>query len=185
MASQSVPSTWPFPSGVHGLIAQIPDRYWAPVAASAILTIIGAIAIAADEPLLFASLGPSAYLAAKKPRERSTTFYNVFVGHMTGLGAGFLAVFALGAWNAPTPFVNSYSLAPVRLFAVALAVLWSLFADSLLRVDHTATEATTILVATGFFRTGTDALMVIQAVAIMAFLSEVFRRLRAGRPPEQ
>jgi hypothetical protein len=104
---------------------------------------------------------------------------------MTGLGAGFLAVFALGAWNAPTPFVNSYSLAPVRLFAVALAVLWSLFADSLLHVDHTATEATTILVATGFFRTGTDALMVIQAVAIMAFLSEVFRRLRAGRPPEQ
>ncbi len=175
----------PFSSGLHGAITRIPDRYWAPVAASAMLAIIGAIGIASSEPLLFASLGPSAYLAARKPQERSTKFYNVFMGHLSGLAAGFLAVFALGAWNAPVPFVDSHSLAPVRLFAIALAVLWSLSFDSLLHVDHAPTEATTILVASGVFRTATDALMVIQGVAIMAFLSEMFRRLRARHPQEQ
>ncbi|HEX7363183.1 MAG TPA: hypothetical protein VF283_22055 [Bryobacteraceae bacterium] len=107
-----------------------------PLAAAIMLGVIGVIGIGAREPLLFASLGPSAYLAARKPTQRSTTFYNVFVGHMSGL----------------------------------------------LGVDHTATEATTLLVASGLFRTGADALMVVQGVVIMAFLSEVFRRLRVGQP---
>jgi hypothetical protein len=109
---------------------------WAPFATSAMVTIIASIGIAAHDLLLFASLGPSAYLAARKPQERSTTFYNVFAGHMTGMGAGFLAVFALGAWNAPIPFVTSYSVAPVRLFAVAIAVFCSLLADALLHVGR-------------------------------------------------
>lgn len=98
------------------------------------------------------------------------------------LGAGFFAVFLLHAWTAPITFVNSYSIAPLRVACMALAVFLSLFADSLLHIDHAATEATTILVAMGFFRTFTDALMVVQGVAIIAILSELFRRLRAGQP---
>ena len=149
MPSENIPSTSPFPFRLHSAIARIPVMLWAPFATSAMVTIIASIGIAAHDLLLFASLGPSAYLAARKPQERSTTFYNVFAGHMTGMGAGFLAVFALSAWNAPIPFVTSYSVAPVRLFAVAIAS-----SAAFLRTRccmWAATEATTILVATGFF----------------------------------
>ena len=177
-----IPPLWPFPPAWRDWAGRVPDRYWAPTAAVLMLAAVAGIGIAAREPLLFASLGPSAYLAAHKPRERSASFHNVFLGHMIGLGAGFFAVFLLHAWTAPITFVNSYSIAPIRLACVALAVFLSLFADSLLHIDHAATEATTILVATGFFRTAKDALMVVQAVAIVAILSELFRRVRAGEP---
>lgn len=146
------------------------------------LSAVAGIGIAAREPLLFASLGPSAYLAAHRPRERTSSFHNIFLGHMIGLGAGFFAVFVLHAWTAPVSFVNSYSIAPIRVAAMALAVFLSMFADCRLGIDHAATEATTILVAMGFFRTATDALMVVQGVAIIAILSELFRRVRAGQP---
>lgn len=169
---------------MHNFVTRIPDRYWGPLAASFMVTTVAAIGWAAKEPLLFASLGPSVYLAAKKPDQRSTTFYNVFVGHLTGLGAGFFSVFIFHAWNAPVPFVTSYSIAPIRIAVLAVAVFLSLFIDSLLNVDHTATEATTILVATGFFKTATDALMVVQGVTLIALLSEIFRRLRAGHTHE-
>lgn len=182
LRSKEIPPLWPFPAAWHDRVARIPDRYWAPAAAVLMLSAVAGIGIAAREPLLFASLGPSAYLAAHKPKERTASFHNIFLGHMIGLGAGFFSVFLLHAWTAPITFVNSYSIAPIRLACVALAVLLSMFADCLLHIDHAATEATTILVATGFFRTATDALMVVQAVAIIAILSELFRRVRAGQP---
>lgn len=177
--AQVANSPWPIPEALHDWALRVPTRYWAPIAASLMVTAVAAVGFAAKEPLLFASLGPSAYLAARKPEQKSTKFYHVFVGHLVGLGAGFLTVYMLGASKAPVPFVTSYSIAPIRIAVIALAVFLSLFVDALLQVDHTATEATTILVAAGFFRTATDALMVIQGVALMAVLSELFRRLRA------
>lgn len=182
MSSQSIPPLWPFPAAWRDRVGRIPDSYWAPSAAVLMLSAVAGIGIAAREPLLFASLGPSAYLAAHKPKERTSSFHNVFLGHMIGLGAGFLAVFVLHAWSAPVAFVDSYSIAPIRVAAMALAVFLSMFADCRLGIDHAATEATTILVAMGFFRTAADAVMVVQAVAIVATLSELFRRLRAGQP---
>jgi hypothetical protein len=183
MQAQVANPAWPIPEALHDRALRVPMRYWAPLAASAMLTAIAGIGVAAKEPLLFASLGPSAYLAARKPQEKSTTFHNVFFGHLIGLGAGFLSVWVLGASHAPVPFLSSYSIAPIRLAVIALAVFLSLFVDALLGIDHTATEATTLLVATGFFRTAMDALVVIQSVAIMAVLSELFRRLRAPDRP--
>jgi HPP family len=183
--SQDIPPLWPFPRGWHEWARRIPDRYWAPTAAVLMLSAVAGIGIAAREPLLFASLGPSAYLAAHKPKERTSSFHNVFLGHMIGLGAGFLAVFLLHAWSAPVSFVNSYSIAPIRVASMALAVFLSMFADCRLGIDHAATEATSILVAMGFFRTVTDALMVVQGVAIIAILSELFRRIRAGQSREE
>jgi hypothetical protein len=179
---EDIPPVSPFPLAWHEKVARVPDRYWAPAAAAVMVSAVAAIGFAAHEPLLFASLGPSAYLAARKPHERSGAFYSVFIGHMIGLGAGFLAVFLLNAWNAPVPYVTSYSIAPIRIAVVAIAVFLSLFVDALIHVDHAATEATTILVATGFFHTARDAAMVVQGVVIMAILSELFRRLRGGRP---
>ncbi len=181
-SSQDIPPLWPFPPAWRDWAARFPDRYWAPTAAVLMLSAVAGIGIAAREPLLFASLGPSAYLAAHRPRERTASFHNIFLGHMIGLGAGFFAVFLLHAWSAPITFVNSYSIAPIRVACVALAVFLSMFADFRLGIDHAATEATTILVATGFFRTVTDAVMVVQGVVIIAILSELFRRVRAGQP---
>lgn len=180
--SQDVPPLRPFPASWRHWAGRIPDRYWAPAAAVLMLSAVAGIGIAAREPLLFASLGPSAYLAAHKPKERTASFHNIFLGHMIGLGAGFLSVFLLHAWTAPVSFVNSYSIAPIRVAAMALAVFLSMFADCRLGIDHAATEATTLLVALGFFRTATDALMVVQGVAIIAILSELCRRLRVGEP---
>ena len=53
------------------------------------------------QPLIFASLGPTAYERVEQPQIRRAKVYNIIVGHLVGLGAGFLSVFVLNAWSEP------------------------------------------------------------------------------------
>jgi hypothetical protein len=62
---------------------------------------IGALALAADQPWLFTSLGPTAFLQAVTPHEPGARIWNTIVDHAICLCAGFAALFAFGAQNTP------------------------------------------------------------------------------------
>ena len=47
-----------------------------------LLFFVGAIGLALNLPLLFTSLGPTAYEQIEKPAEQSAHPYNIIVGHM-------------------------------------------------------------------------------------------------------
>ncbi|MGB8987918.1 MAG: HPP family protein [Candidatus Sulfotelmatobacter sp.] len=66
----------------------------------ALILLMGAIALAVRRPLIFASLGPSAYELVEKPFAPSARTYNIIVGHLLGLVAGFVSLWLLAAWNA-------------------------------------------------------------------------------------
>lgn len=45
------------------------------------IALIGIAAATVNEPLLFPSLGPTAYLLSKTPLDASTSPYNIIIGH--------------------------------------------------------------------------------------------------------
>jgi hypothetical protein len=61
---------------------------------------IATIGWAIHMPLIFASLGPTAYEIVEKPNSKSARVYNVIVGHFVALGSGF---FRCGSWLRGTP----------------------------------------------------------------------------------
>lgn len=58
----------------------------------ALILVIGALGWATRQPLVFASLGPTAYEPVEKPSDRSARAYNIIVGHLVGLGSGIPGV---------------------------------------------------------------------------------------------
>jgi hypothetical protein len=70
-----------------------PDLLWATLGEGGLVLTLAAIGWATNQPLIFASLGPTAYELVELPQLPSARAYNIIVGHLIGLGAGFLAVY--------------------------------------------------------------------------------------------
>ncbi len=162
-------------------VAEVPDSLWAPLWEGALILIVGLTAWAAGQPWLFASLGPTAYEQAEKPHLRSARPYNVVVGHFVGIGAGFLALWLVHAWNAPKVIPQSH-LVWERLGAAVIAVTITTLVNLLLHSGQPAATSTTLLIALGAFQTPLSALWLAVGVVILAVVGEPVRRLRLRKP---
>lgn len=160
-----------------------PESAWSPLAGGLLTLIPGVIALMVGRPLLFASLGPTAYLQAAQPQQPTSRFPNVVLGHLVGFAVGALAVVLFSAADAPSAF-EAKQLAPQRVLASVLAMAGVLLIAALLKPAlHPPAAATTLLVTLGGFRpTWADALSVAFGVLIVAFAGEVLRRTRLAQP---
>lgn len=153
------------------------DLLWATLGEAGLISVITAVALAAREPLIFASLGPTAYELVEQPHQRSARTYNILVGHMIGLGTGFLALFLLGGWSEP----NALSTAIVtqrRFWIIVIAVTATTFLTLIARPGQPAALATTLLVALGSMQKGRDAVAMVIGVLLIAAIGEPLRRIR-------
>jgi len=156
----------------------IPEMVWAPLAAGALILMVGLLGLAAHQPLLFPSLGPTAFLQTETPDQPSARPYNSIVGHLTGLLAGFVAVWVCGAANAPS-VLASHELTSPRVWASVLAIVLTLLVGLLLRASHPPAAATTLLAALGGFPpTVRSTVTVLSGVLIVTLLGEILRRWR-------
>lgn len=55
-------------------IATLADPVWGPIAVGSVLGAVGLIGLAAGQPWLFPSLGPTAFLHAEKPDQPPSRF---------------------------------------------------------------------------------------------------------------
>ncbi|HEX8895723.1 MAG TPA: HPP family protein, partial [Terriglobales bacterium] len=69
------------------------DLVWATLGEGGLVLALAIIGWATKQPLIFASLGPTAYELVEQPQMPSARPYNVIVGHLLGVGAGFLALY--------------------------------------------------------------------------------------------
>lgn len=136
---------------------------------------VGAAGWAAHAPLLFTSLGPTAYELLEEPNAPSAKTYNVIVGHFVGLGSGFLSLWLLGAWNAPKVAMAGFVASP-RLWAAVLAVVITTAVTLALKSSQPASLTTTLLVALGSMQTRRDAVAIVIGVLILAALGYPLRR---------
>lgn len=160
-------------------LAGIPDYLWTPAAAGLLTLLCGLLGVAAHQLWLFPSIGPTAFLLAHSPDEPSSRTWNVVVGHLVGLGAGYLALWLLRGNAAPAVF-SVHALPPVRVWASALAVALTLAAQIATRSSHPPAAATTLLVALGGFRPILhDAGAVVAGVLIVAAGGALLRPVHA------
>jgi hypothetical protein len=156
------------------------DLIWATMGEGGLILALSAIGWATGQPLIFASLGPTAYELVEQPHMRSARAYNVVVGHFIGLGAGFLAVWILNAWSAPNVLTAGVVTAP-RLWAITLAATLTTVLTLLFKAGQPAALATTLLVSLGGMQTRKSALAIILGVVIVTAIGEPLRRLRMRR----
>lgn len=156
----------------------IPDAVWAPLSAGALMLVVGLAGLAAHQPLLFPSLGPTAFLHSETPDQDSARPYNTVVGHLIGLLAGFVAVWMFGAANAPSVLATHELTAP-RVWASVLAVMLTLLGGLLLRASHPPAAATTLIASLGGFPPAVrSTITVMSGVLLVTLCGEVLRRLR-------
>jgi hypothetical protein len=128
------------------------------------------------QPLIFASLGPTAYELVETPHRRSARPWNIFAGHLTGIGAGWLALFLTHAWR--TPAVSTAGVPFSRIWAATLAAALTVIGTLLLRASQPAAIATALLIATGIMQTPREAGIILGAVVLMILCGQPLRLLR-------
>ncbi|MGH9588239.1 MAG: HPP family protein [Acidobacteriaceae bacterium] len=163
------------------------DLLIAPVAEGLLILIVSIIGWASHQPLIFASLGPTAYELVETPKRPSARTYNVVVGHLIAVLAGFAALFIVRAWSAPP--VSGHGVPLLRVWAAVIAAALTAFFTLLLRASQPASLSTTLLISLGLMQTAQDGFMIMAGVILITLVGEPIRILRLKRlseiPPAQ
>jgi CBS-domain-containing membrane protein len=112
-----------------------------------VIALSGTWAWAVREPLIFPSLGATAFLIFETPMAEIGSPRNTIIGHVVGVLAGACALAVFGLLNAPSAYVAGVT--PARIGAIALAVALTGGILRLVRSAHPPAGATTIIVASG------------------------------------
>lgn len=158
----------------------------APVGEAVLILVVSLAAWFAHQPLVFASLGPTAYELIETPHRKSSRPYNVIVGHAIAVAAGFGAVWLSGAFNVSAVSLNTVPLA--RVGAAVIAALLTVLVTLLARATQPAALSTTLLIALGMMRTWRAAVIILLGVLLITAVGEPLRRWRLRYiplPPQQ
>lgn len=129
------------------------------------MSLSGLAAWGFDEPLLFPSLGATAFLIFETPMAEVGTPRNTVIGHAVGILAAALSLAIFGLLDAPSAFDEGVTLA--RVAAVALSVALTGGVLRLVRAAHPPAGATTIIVSSGLLAEGDQMLAVAAGVLIV------------------
>lgn len=126
-------------------------------------------------PMLFPSLGPSAFVLAMFPRSEASNTRRVIGGHVVGVVAGLVAYHLVGATGsmivaADPGSIDALRLAASGVVATGLTVGGMLAAD----VRHPPACATTLIVALGLLSTPLEGALILATVAVMVGVHRLF-----------
>ena len=152
------------------------DFFVAPVCEAALILVAGMAAWLTQVPLLFASLGPTAFEMTETPERNSARPYNVIVGHLIGVIAGFVALAATDAWR--TPAVSTHSISLLRVWASVIAALLTVAGTLMARATQPAALSTTLVIATGSMQRLVDGPIIMAAILLITLVGEPLRRWR-------
>jgi len=162
------------------------DLWVAPICEAALLLVAGVVGWAFHKPLLFSSLGPTAYELIETPERPSARAYNVFVGHLVGVISGFAGLYIFHA--SAVPGIAAGWVERPRIGAAIIAAALTVLLTLALRAAQPAAVATSLLIALGTFNHWQGGVTIMGAVAIMLIFGEPLRawRLRVReRVPHQ
>jgi hypothetical protein len=149
-----------------------------------LVAVLGAFAWMTGFPVLFPSLGPSAFVLAMFPESEASDTRRVVGSHAIGVVAGLLAysVFAAGLTMA-TP-VAPLSVPGLRLAASSgVAVFLTVAGMLLFRVRHPPACATTLIVSLGLLSTLVEGVTILAAVLALVAVQRLLLtadRITAG-----
>jgi CBS-domain-containing membrane protein len=136
---------------------------------------------AVKQPLVFPSLGATAFLIFETPMAEIGSPRNTIIGHTVGVLAGALSLAIFGLLSAPSVYVTGVSVP--RIGAIALAVALTGGALRVLRSAHPPAGATTIIVASGLLATARGMVDVVIGVVLLTVAGWVINHLMGVPAP--
>src|SRR5215467_3475995 len=151
--------------------------------------ILAGIAALTQQPFVFPSLGPTAFLLFYAAMGAQAAPRNVFCGHLIGALAGYLALVIFGLTTVPA---NLSDISAPRIGAVTLCLCLTLSLMVWLNVPHAPAGATTMIVGLGLLRTPFQLTVLMIAVVLLIVQGILINRLArvpyplwAPRPDDQ
>ena len=143
------------------------------------IALVSTLAAVTGNPLVFPSLGPTAYLLFFTPLARASSPRHALLGHAIGLVCGYTALFLTGTYSAGPALQVGIHWATV--FAAAISLSLTAGAMVLFRVSHPPAGATTLIVSLGLLSKPIDLLIVEAGVLFLVAEAFAINRL-AGLP---
>lgn len=133
----------------------------------------------ASAPLIFPSLGPTAYLVFANPRAAVSSPRNTLLGHAIGAAAGWLSLAAFGLLGDPSALSAGVTWPRVAAAALSLGATGGLMI--LTRTQHPPAGATTLIVSLGLMTGIGQLVALMMAVSLLIVQAWAINRL-AGVP---
>jgi CBS domain-containing membrane protein len=137
--------------------------------------IMSAAAALTGQPLIFPSLGPTAFLLFFTPRAPTASPRNTIIGHLIGVVAGYVSLVVFGLTDHGPAFAEGVTWARVGAAALSLA-LTSGFMVWLL-APHPPAGATTLIVSLGIMPRPSQLAFLMLAVGLLVLQGLVINRL--------
>lgn len=167
--------------GYHGLHEKLVDRFGAKgdalytfVTCLFAIGVSGLTAFLFRQPLLFPSLGPTAFLFFEQPLTPTSSPRNTLIGHLVAILAGALSLALFGLLDHPSVLQEGVTL--VRVGAAAFSVALTGAVLILLRSSHAPTGATVLIVSLGLLQTPREMVMLMTGVVILIVVGWIINR---------
>jgi CBS-domain-containing membrane protein len=138
---------------------------------------IGLMSLAAlvtDEPLIFPSLGPTAFLLFYTPRAPAASPRNTLIGHLIGASAGYLALVLFGLTDTGPALVEGVTLSRTGAAALSLGLTAGVMAW--VRAPHPPAGATTLIVSLGILTEPSQLAILMLAVILLVLQGFIINR---------
>jgi CBS domain-containing membrane protein len=135
----------------------------------------GLLAWGLGEPLVFPSLGATAFLFFETPMAEVASIRNTLIGHGVGTLVAFFWLNVFGFVGDPSAIVTGFDAARVACVALSLCFTGGIL--RLLRAAHPPAGATTVIVSLGLLTTVHQIFILMSGVAILAAAALCLNRL--------
>nr|WP_232328282.1 HPP family protein [Kibdelosporangium sp. MJ126-NF4]CEL20017.1 Probable transmembrane protein [Kibdelosporangium sp. MJ126-NF4]CTQ97240.1 Probable transmembrane protein [Kibdelosporangium sp. MJ126-NF4] len=152
----------------------------ATIGAFVTMALIGAEAVLTRQPLMFPSLGPTAFLLFTRPTHATASPRNTLLGHLIGVLAGVVGLVAFGQWHSE-PSLTHMTFASAGAATLALALTCG--AMTLFGLPHPPAGATTLIISLGVLHTPLQLVLIMSSVAVLTLLGGAINRLTGTRYP--
>jgi CBS-domain-containing membrane protein len=135
----------------------------------------GLLAWLLNEPLVFPSLGATAFLFFETPLAEVASVRNTITGHIVGAAVAFAWLNVFGLVGDPSAIVAGFDAERVACVALSLSFTGGIL--RLLRAAHPPAGATTVIVSVGLLTTWDEILVLVAGVAILSVSAWALNRL--------
>jgi len=133
--------------------------------------IMSAAAVVTRQPLIFPSLGPTAFLLFYTPTAPAASPRNTICGHAIGAAAGYLSLVLFGLTQAAPALATEVTWARVGAAALSLGLTSGVMVWC--GVPHPPAGATTLIVSLGILREPEQLVVLMVAVALLVLQAYV------------
>jgi hypothetical protein len=139
------------------------------------MALSGGVAWALKEPLLFPSLGATAFLMFETPMAEVSSPRNAVIGHYVAGAVAYFWLYVFDLVGQPSAIMTGFT--EQRAAAVALSVAFTGFILRLIRSAHPPAGATTVIVSVGLLHNSHQMIILALGVLLVVIPAGIINRL--------